>query len=350
MLSHSVAVGYHSWFSLSGPEQDVVLSSRVRLERNLSGFLFYHRLDDEGKMKLRRHIETVFSQLDERFVVVDGDTVSDDVFRCYRERGILHVDDRTAVALVSEAEDRVIRIGPHEHVSHESYAGGLDLFGAFDRATEFDQRLENRLDFAVSLDRGYLSSDVMNAGTGLSASLMVHLPGLYQTGALPVVISDLDSGVVTLHQYGAQEQSMAHLYAVSVPPQTGRGERELLMELEAYGQALVHYERAARADVFSAHRSDLAEAAHRALGTLRHARRIDLNEALELIDLLRFVVASGEDVEGLSIKAIDALLFHVQPGQVAVLSRTEGDTLDSEEEKRAALVRQSLNRYFAQGD
>lgn len=350
MLSHSVTAGPRSWFTLSGPEQDVILSSRVRFERNISGHFFLHRLDTEGVIALRRRVESGFSRMEGDYILIDGESISTDLRRCYQERGILLSGDLPLPAITNREEDRVVRIGPREHLVHESYTGGLDLFGSFERATEFDRELEGEFDFAVSLDRGYLLSDVTRTGTGLSAGLMMHLPGLVQSGGLGVVVADLDKELVTLHQYGSGEESLAHLFAATVPTVGGKGERELLMELEAFGQALVHYERAARADLFEAHRGELTEAAHRALGTLRFARRIALEESLELIDLLRFTVASGENVEGLALEKIDALLFHVQPGQVAVLAGSEGDTLENEDEKRALLIRSSLDRYLAQGD
>jgi len=350
MVSHTHAAQPDSWFSLSGSETDVVLSSRIRLERNIGGVVFLHRMSNTQIVDLRKRLEHAFSAMDEEFFLIDGEALQPDLQRFYQERGILEAGDLPPIAFVSRSEDVIVRIGPVEHVTQDTFAGGLDIAGAFERAALLDGRLEEALSFAVNLQQGYLSANVDTAGSGVTASVMVHLPGLSRSGGLAFVAADLSREHVSLRGFGDGEFSVAHLFTASVHGEAGKSETDIISELEGYTQALVHYERAARGDLLTDFREDVREAAFRALGTLRYVRSLSLEESLDLLTLVRLALASGESMNGLTLGRIDPLLFLVQPAQVEALYRERGTTHETEDEKRAAFVRETMEYALAQGD
>ncbi len=349
MISHAPVATRSGWFSLPGPERDIVLSSRIRLKRNISSLPFYPRMTSDEELHLRRLLEATFDESSRTFVQVDGATVNDALRRYFVERGILDPDNDEAYAFLARDGRQIIRSGPSDHVVCDTIRGGLDLEETLQEAFHLDAELEQRLQYAVALHHGYLFPDIERVGSGLSASIMVHLPGLEQSGGLVDVSRELRRENVGIRAFGSGSDSTAALYLVLARANWGMNEADTLAELEGYGEALLHYERAARDDIFADHRDVVVEAGHRAFGTLRHARRLSVEEAFGLLSVVRFAVSFGEPV-GLELEAIDELLFLIQPGHVTTLQSSDAGEDEPEAERRAAFVRDIIEEKISQGD
>ena len=135
MIDHADTPRVSSWYSLNGPHRDVVLSSQVSLNRNLSDFPFQHLLSDTGVQGLRRAIDAAFYALQQEFSLLDGATMGDDLRGFYEERGVLVSGDRPGVAVLSPEHDLIVRLGTADHLRISAYCGGFDLNCAHEKAT-----------------------------------------------------------------------------------------------------------------------------------------------------------------------------------------------------------------------
>lgn len=341
MLTHSLTPAARGWFSRTGPDYDVIVSSRVSVRRNLASLPFPHLLNDAGRLKLRQTIEAAFDRLEEPYVLVDGDTLRPQVRAFFAGRGILPVEGGMPVAVTTLDGDVFVGLAGTDHLSLTAVAGGLDLAGALARVRELDAALEESLDYAVSLRLGYLAADIHATGTGMSARVMLHLPALEQTESLGAAAAS-DSRRMALRRLGDATLPLPSLYSASSEGEFGVREEDTIGELAALAGRLVHYEREAREELTRRHGDQLTEAAHRALGTLSYARRISLEEALDLLGLVRLTRVCGL-IDAPDAETVTELLFLVHDNQVSVLvDPPEGDeTVDA---SRATLIRSALGR------
>lgn len=341
MLSHSVTATRDGWFSAEGPEYAVVVSSRVRLARNLSAYPFPHRMSETQRLEMRRTVEEVLQEIDVPYSVLDAAVMHDRMLSFFRGRGLLPVEDQSAVSFLEENGNLFVQLSRGDHLRINAFAGGLDLAGATARAREVDRVLEGRLQYAVSMRLGYLSPIVDRVGTGLTASVMMHLPALSHSEERVEIGEQFPGGEsdrITVRRFGIGERSAASLHVFSCRAALGETEEETLAVLERFAGRLLHYEVEARDQLRASHGDELAEAGARAYGTLLHARRLGVEEALELLSIVRMSVFD-EQLDQIGAGNCTRLLFLVQDSQVAAIDPDDSISL---EERRANLVRSVL--------
>lgn len=341
MLSHTVEPTQEGWFSAEGPEYAAVVSSRVRLARNLSSYPFTHRMTESQRLEMRRSVEQVLQEPEERFTVLDAATMHAPTLRFYRGRGVLPPDEPEAISYLSGDGSLFIQLSREDHLRINAFAGGLDLAEAAERARRVDRILEAQLPYAVSMRLGYLSPLIDRAGTGLSASVMLHLPALSHSeerAALGDQVTADEWERITVRRFGTEERSVASLHVFSCRAALGETEEETLAVLERFTARLLHYERNARDELRRNHGEELVEAAARAYGTLLHARRLGVEEALELLSVLRLSVVDGQ-MDQVAAGDCTRLLFLVQDSQVAALRPDDSSPIEA---RRADLVRSVL--------
>lgn len=332
MLSHNLAPTRAGWFAQSGPDDDTVLATWAQLGRNIGAIPFVHRLNDQGLIHVRQTLEVAATQMDGEYHLIDGSAMSDTVRAWWVGRGVLHAGDGAAIVRADGLE--TLRLCDTDHVRIRAAAGGLDARSAITTAAATDRKLEELVDFAVSLRRGYLGPAIDAAGTGLSLEALVYLPTLEEGGGLSRATADHGPGRrITV------QALQAGLYRASVPPIAGMDEEETVAALEDGVTRLVHYEREVRQQLADQDRSALADSAWRALGSLTHARRLGEAEAWESIGLVWVGRTTGV-LESPSRARLATLLFAVQDVEVDVLVP---DLTRPRDERRAELVRSVLD-------
>lgn len=340
MIHHADTPRVSSWYSLDGPHRAIVLSSHVGLNRNITDVPFQHRLDDTGVLELRRIVDAAFYAIDEEFFVVDGGAIGEELRLFYEDRGVLVAGDRPGVSYVSPKRDRIVRLGVTDHLRISGFAGGFDLEGARHRATELDTLLEEQLEYAVSIKLGYLSPDIKRVGTGLTAHVLLHLPALEHSEGLKLPEEPSDERIV-LNRYGGDEAGNGSLYSIACPAEFRESEEETIAALAGFAERLLHYEQEARHELVRRHGDELADTAGRALGTLRHARRIAADEAIDLVSVLRLGVSQAL-IDDVTLDDVSDLLFLCRDSSVKVLdTNTDADDIDL---RRAELMRRLLGR------
>ena len=332
------------WYQRSGNQGDVVISTRIRLARNLQRMPFPAAMTVEQK-------KTVADQLFEVLLEREGESFSHIRMNTLDELQALSLVERHLIspefarrgegeALVLSADESVsIMSCEEDHLRIQVMRSGLDLDGAFQEADCWDTYLDNRLHFAFDERLGYLTQCPSNLGTGMRASLMLHLPALQEKGIvqqLSATVSKL--GLTIRGLYGEGSGSKGAIYQLSNQVTLGITEAEAIENLKGIAEQIIKEERH--------HRQELGETLaaqdriFRSLGILKHARLLSGKEFMSLISQVRMGV-SLQLIEGVTLDRLGALLVDAQ---AATLSLANGDSPDAAKRDalRAEMVRECL--------
>lgn len=335
------------WLRGTGPEHDVVISSRIRLARNLSGFLFQQKLSPEDEVTI---IEEVHK------AVRSSVLLKDSLFFYYKdlkendkqflfERHLIspeHAKGRGRKALVVTKNEVIsIMILEEDHLRIQSFQSGFNLIEAWRTIDKIDSDLEASLGFAFDSSLGYLTACPTNVGTGLRASCMLHLPCLVTTKQITKVLQAVAKlGMAVRGLYGEGTQAVGNFFQFSNQITLGQNEEDIIDNLERVIRQVISHEKESRQYLMQKKRDKLEDQIWRSLGTLKSARLLSSSEAISLLSLLRL----GVDInflEGLTQSDLNSLFLVSQP---AHLQKIFGSELTSAERdyKRAELFRDKL--------
>jgi len=347
-----------TWLNSDGPDSDVVVSSRVRLARNVDGVPFMTRIDGERAEELSHDLRLAL--LDAR---IDGETrwvpMSDAspvlrlllLERNLISRDLLPRDARSTVpgraVAFGETETVSVMVNEEDHVRLQAMAAGLDLDLAWQRAENLDRYLEDRIKFATSPRLGYLTGCPTNVGTGLRASVMLHLPalGMVRSELEKVFAAAQRTGLAVRGMHGEGSRAAGDLYQISNQVTLGRCERDLIEDLRALVPEIVRFERRMRETLVGEMKSALVDRIAQSFGTLRTSRAMPTDMALAHLSNVRLGLHTGL-FGGARMEMLNELALHVQRGHIQVLTAPgeEGELLDtSERDKlRASYLRKRL--------
>jgi protein arginine kinase len=346
------------WLRGEGECYDVVLSSRVRLARNLAGMPFAAKSSKKDRLAT---LETCRNQilragLSERMIWVDLHEAPVLDRSMLVERHLISKqhskgkpgsgaagEDPRAVAISIPEERLSIMINEEDHLRIQGIRSGLALSAAWRDVDQVDDKLEAGLDYAFSPRFGYLTACPTNVGTGLRMSVMLHLPGLRLTGDIDKVKRAADGMNLAVRGfYGEGSDAVGDLYQLSNQTTLGRTEDRILQDLESQIiPRVVEYERESRRDLVSKRRTVLEDQVWRAWGLLTSARLLTTEEAMQALSLVRLGSLLGILAQA-DQKLVNQLMLLVQP---AHLQRVVGKELDQEQRRlaRAMLVRGRLD-------
>lgn len=337
------------WLRSDGAEGDVVMSSRVRLARNLAGFPFPNAADNEERQDVLDLVTRAAAgaELAPNLVTLELARLPDVDRYALVERHLIskqlaHGDAPRAVILSSPDEWLSVMINEEDHLRIQAIHAGLDVRAAHTAADAVDDKLESRIDYAYSNELGYLTACPTNVGAGIRVSVMLHLPALRLTGDIDKVrraVKDMKHTVRGF--YGEGSDVVGDFYQISNHTTLGKTEGEIVDFMETQlAPTIIGYERKAREKMLNARRTHLEDKVHRAFGALLHARLLTSDEALEKLSLVRFGVLCGV-LKGPDPRVVNDLILLTQP---AHLQRVSGRTMEQGERTvaRASLVRQRL--------
>jgi len=335
------------WLRGAGPVSDIVISSRVRLARNLEKYPFTARASKASQSEvlrlakeslgqsatLKRSLIFEIKDLDEidRQFLVERHLVS-------REQ-IVHAEHK-AVA-IGQGEVISVMINEEDHLRLQVMQSGLNLQDAWSLIDTLDDELSETLPYAYSSDWGYLTSCPTNTGTGLRASVMAHLPSLVLTKQINKVLHTITRlGLTARGLYGEGTEASGNFFQISNQVALGRSEEELIENIERILKEVIHQEQTGRESLMANNRVQLEDRIWRAFGLLRHAKTVSSSEALDLLSAVRLGVDLGL-MNGLDRKIVNEMFIFSQP---AHLQKLEGKALSAKERdtKRAQLIRSRL--------
>jgi protein arginine kinase len=338
------------WLRGSGPESDIVISSRIRLARNLAEFPFIRKCTESDRSQIERALRERIAQVEEwRGLSYINVASLEEIDRQFLvERQLISREH-------SESEGpRSVAIDPHEkfslmineedHLRIQVMQSGLDLQAAWERIDHIDDLIEERITYAFHERWGYLTACPTNVGTGMRVSVMLHLPALVITRQIDKVFRSLHKiSLAVRGLYGEGSQAMGDFYQISNQITLGRGEQELIGQVRDIVPVLIDYERRAREFLVRESQKDLHDRVSRAYGILCTAQTISSEETMHLLSSVRMGINLGL-IHDLEIPTVNKLFIHTQPAHLQKLRGTELDTADRNIERAHYLQRHLRKR------
>lgn len=337
------------WMKGEGPESEVVISSRVRIARNLRNIPFplmaspeqslsaadqllevaeSGRLSGLGKIEQIRLAE--LTEL-EKLVLVEKHLISPNLAN----------ESRNGALILSPNEDISVMINEEDHLRIQCLCPGFQVNEAWDSASKIDDIFEEQVDYAFDEKHGYLTSCPTNVGTGIRVSVMMHLPALVMTGQINRILSAVTQvGLAVRGIYGEGSEATGNLFQVSNQVTLGQSEQEIIDNLFQVAHQIIEHEKSARAKLLGESRLRVEDRVRRSYGILTQALIIDSKEAAQRLSDIRLGSHLGllPEVEPL---ALNELLVSTQPG---FLQLTFGEAMSAEDrdKSRAELIRTRL--------
>ncbi|CAM3586199.1 protein arginine kinase [Marinicrinis lubricantis] len=350
-LSRFIKNAQSEWMRGNGPESDIVISSRIRLARNIRSYPFpmlatnqqsEEILNQSEKLLRDSSIQNIgefellkLSEMNEleRRVLVEKHLISPNLAN----------ESRNGAVILSENESISIMVNEEDHLRIQCLYPGFQIKEAWSLANQIDDIFESQLDYAFSETRGYLTSCPTNVGTGLRASVMLHLPALVLTQQINRILSAVNQvGLAVRGIYGEGSEALGNLFQVSNQITLGQSETEIIDNLHSVVKQIIEHERAARQRLMNESKTRIMDRVFRSYGILSHAHIMDSKEASQRLSDVRLGIDLGM-ITDVSSNVYNELMVMTQPG---FLQQYSGKKLspDERDARRAEMIRTRLNK------
>lgn len=317
------------WMEGQGPEAEIVISSRVRLARNIRNISFPPLASDEQRKKVYALVEKIVQNRSGRkngLKMIKTSSLTPVFRQVLVEKHLisplLAKEGHFSALLLREDEIISIMVNEEDHFRIQCLLPGLQLEKAWQEASRYDDFLESQVDYAFHEEKGYLTACPTNVGTGMRASVMLHLPALVITQQIKRIFSAINQvGLAVRGLYGEGTEMIGNLLQLSNQVTLGQSEEEIWQNLYGVTKQLINQEKKAREHLLNEGREKLADRAGRAFGILKHARMLDSQETMKLLSDARLGVDLGL-LQGITLKALNELLVLTQPGCLQYLKGT----------------------------
>ncbi len=345
MISSTELYTLPAWFSNNGPDTDVVVSTRVRLARNLADHQFPSRASLLEKQKLFAEVSNsvrslpYFSEYDcinfasleklDQQLLAEKRAVSPDMLRLDGDRGVLADAQYRTCVLVNE----------EDHLRIQVMDAGYQPKSIWNTIDELDTELGKNLNYAYEEQRGFLTCCPTNAGTGMRVSFLLHLSGLVLTKTIDQVLQGASQmGVSTRGSFGEHSEVLGNFFQLSNQTTMGVGEKEVLKSMISVIDRVIQFERTARERVLMEAGTELSDKVFRAYGMLRYARTLNLGEMLNLTSALRTGKECGI-LDTISISELNKKMILCMPAHIQL---REGAMMEVEKvgTRRAEIMRE----------
>ncbi|HLR74305.1 MAG TPA: protein arginine kinase [Virgibacillus sp.] len=337
------------WMREDGPDSDIVLSSRIRLARNFADVVFPTIADQSELEKIRVFVEEEYAQQSFRsydhLEFVSMRDLSSIEKRVLVEKHLIspHLAKYAQVsgALISANEKVSMMVNEEDHIRIQIYFPGFQLTNALEEAFEVDDWIEEKVNYAFDETKGYLTSCPTNVGTGMRASVMMHLPALALTKQINRMVPAINQlGLVVRGIYGEGSGAIGNLFQISNQITLGKSEEDIVEDLQSVVRQLIDHEREARSRIMEQSSIQMEDQIYRSYGVLENSRIIESKESAECLSNVRLGIDLGV-IKNVSRNILNELTVLTQPGflqQYAkkVLTPHERDVL------RAELIRERL--------
>lgn len=332
------------WYLGTGAQNDVVINTSIHLARNIRNYPFPGRLTLPEKLKVNSVIKDAADSIDGySFNYAEMKTLSQSEVVSLAERHLVSPEFASSrdgrALLLTEDEAVSIMLNEEDHIRLQVMYAGFALDEAYRTASSIENALSRELNFAFDERLGYLTQDPTALGTGMKASVVLHLPALVSTSQITKIITMVSKlGLSLRGSYGEGAAAKGDMFRLSNTITLGISEKAAIENLKSIALQIAAQERSAREELFKAPVTE--DRIYRAYGVLKYARMIDTSEFMDLISLVRLGAVKG--LINMECSRIEALMIHMQPATISLsvdrpLDRIERDKL------RAMLVRQSLS-------
>lgn len=327
------------WLRGTGPESEIVISTRIRLARNMANYPFSTRATFRQKSEIEARLRECVDRLDVptplRYVSVADLEPLDRQFLVERQlisRELANVLEGPRGVAFDERESVSIMLNEEDHLRLQVMRSGFALEEAWQSIDRFDDQIEQRIAYAYHPRFGYLTACPTNVGTGMRASVMLHLPALGLTKQIEKVFRALQKiNLVVRGLYGEGSRATGDFFQISNQVTLGKSEETILNEIKQVILEIVLYEQQARRVLFQENRQGLLDRVARAVGTLQSATMMTSDETMELLSSVRLGIHM-QLVNDIAPVKVNELFIHTQP---AHLQKLVGGPLDGEERNAA---------------
>lgn len=336
-----------NWYLQNGKESDVVLSTRIRLARNIKEFEFTNKYSKEESKKILEKIKEVTPSLGYGLKFIKLEDIDDITKISLIEKHLLSPEfamskKENKGILINDDENICIMINEEDHIRMQVFSAGLDLENLLNLSVEIDEKLENLVNYAYSNKYGYLTSCPTNVGTGMRASVMVHLPALTITGNIGKVLQAANNfGMNIRGIYGEGTKSQGDVYQIFNNQSLGITEQEIIKNVKAITEKVIEQERLAR-KYLGKKALDLENRVYRAYGLLAYSSKLSSEECRKLLSDVKLGTDLGI-IKELNDMQVNKLQLYTKPGN---LQKYFGKPLTGEERdiRRAEIIKKIIKQ------
>ncbi len=336
-----------SWLNGEGEESPVVLSSRIRMARNIAGMNFPTSADRETREKVLEYFDSAVKKSEflqrGKFYRVEGIESDDSSFLVERHlispTMIGHLE--SSGVYIGSNEQVSIMVNEEDHLRIQAITAGLEMDRSMELAAEYDNEIGRLLEYDYDSDFGFLTACPTNVGTGLRASVLIHLPGLVLIREIDNIIQKIAKmGLAVRGFYGEGTDVLGNLFQISNQTTLGKSESDIVEDIQRVARIIIGDEATARERLKEEASDQISDKIWRAYGILKHARVLTPDEVMNLLSAVRLGIAMGI-IDFLSISTINEILLLSQP---AHLIKYYGGDVNPEEldVRRAEIVREKL--------
>lgn len=351
-LKKTINDSHSRWMDADGPAADIAISSRIRVARNLAGIPFPHLLDQTKAENVIHAVRLAIKDQDvlskvgnvelsllsemlpvERQILVDKHLISPELLSSFERKAVVLRDDEVISIMINE----------EDHLRIQCLIPGLQLQEAWDLINQVDDSLERTLDYAFSEKLGYLTACPTNVGTGMRASVMLHLPALKLVKQLSGVLNAISKvGLTVRGLFGEGTEALGDLFQISNQVTLGQSEEEIINNIVAVVSQIINQEQAARNALYKNRREFIEDLVYRAYGTLKYAHILSYEEAMRLFSELRLGIEMGL-ISGIHSRLLNELTVRIRPAFLIKLSGNEMSA-HNRDVFRAELIRKEFSK------
>jgi protein arginine kinase len=333
------------WLRGNGPDSDIVISSRIRLARNLAQYPFPNRADESTRSEVESLLKDKIGNLAVKLNYFNVRSLNDLDRQFLVERQLIsreHAESHGSRGVSISGEENIsLMVNEEDHLRIQVLRSGFALEDCWRQIDRLDDALEEQVTYAFNDDLGYLTACPTNVGTGIRVSVMLHLPALVLTKEIQKVFQALHKiSLAVRGLYGEGSQAMGDFYQISNQVTLGKSEEQIIAELKDVVPNIIGYERRVRDALIHENRQNLHDQVARAYGILRNAQTISSEETMHLLSSVRMGINLGL-IDDLQIPTVNELFIHTQPAHLQKIRR---EHLESAERNvaRASYLRMRL--------
>lgn len=328
------------WYKEILNDSDVVVSSRVRYARNISNYKFVNLLNEKEFNDIIELIEKSINK--NKYKLLNMKNIDEVTQNSLKEEYLISkefVGNDNGAIITNEDNSLVCMVNEEDHLRMQAFCSGLNIDECYNKLKEFNDELERKINFSKSEKYGYLTACPTNAGSGMRVSLMLHLPALKESGMLSQVLEQVNNiGFSVRGIYGENSDSIGNMYQISNRKTLGLTDKEIIDNLKIVVTSIIEAERKAR-NILKENIS-FKDSVYRALGILKNARLITVNEAMGLLSNVRLGISTNI-ISEVTLDKIQSLMIEIQKNTLKLLIKED---FDSKEENifRADYIRKEL--------
>ncbi|MCR8636337.1 MULTISPECIES: protein arginine kinase [Paenibacillus] len=337
------------WMKSEGPDSDIVISTRIRIARNIQSYPFPMLSTNPQSHEVFEKVSSIMGNEElgtiSNFSLLSLDELDELEKRVLVEKHLISPalanESRNGAVILSDNESISIMVNEEDHLRIQCLCPGFQINEAWDLASQIDDLFETQLDYAFDEKRGYLTSCPTNVGTGIRASVMIHLPALVLTQQINRILSAITQvGLAVRGLYGEGSEALGNLFQISNQITLGQSEQEIIDNLYGVVRQIIEHERAAREKLQLETRTKLLDRVSRSFGIMSYAAIMDSKEAAQRLSDVRLGIDLGI-IKNVPLQVMNELMVMTQPG---FLQQYAGEKLSAEERdiRRAQLIREKF--------